>query len=135
MTSAQNTVQMGQLGIRSVLNTSMNNALRQALESQLREYDAIETQADAIASARGWDLPSVDPAIRFMSGMMARARLMGGDHDSKIAAMMIQGNTKGVILGKKNLHKSDHKDKTVESLCQRLLDREQENIEQMQGFL
>lgn len=135
MTSALNTVQMGQLGIRSVLDYSTRTELRQALESQLREYDSIETQADELAAARGWELPEVDPAIRFMSNMMARARLIGREPDSKIAAMMIQGNTRGVILGQKNLHRSDHHDKTVEGLCQRLLDMEQENIRQMQGFL
>ncbi len=36
------TTQMGKSGIRSVMDISMRPALRQALESQLKEYDAIE---------------------------------------------------------------------------------------------
>ena len=56
------TVQMGQVGIRSVLDTSMRPGLRKALENQLRELDTIESEAHVIASQRGWDLPELDPA-------------------------------------------------------------------------
>lgn len=135
LTSALNTVQMGQIGIRSVLDRSVRTDVRQALESQLKEYDSIETQVDAIAASRGWQLKEVDPAVRAMSNMMSRVRLAGGDTDSKIAAMMIQGNTRGMILGLKNLHRFSKKDLPVENVCQKLLDFEVENIRQMQGYL
>ena len=54
LSSLLKTTQMGQLGIRSCLNSSMRPGLRKALESQLREYDTIESEAHAIASQRGW---------------------------------------------------------------------------------
>lgn len=41
LSSLLKTTQMGQLGIRSVLDTDIKPELRQAVESQLREYDAI----------------------------------------------------------------------------------------------
>jgi len=53
LSSILKTTQMGQIGIRSVLDTGVGPGLRTALESQLREYDAIESQAHAIASQRG----------------------------------------------------------------------------------
>lgn len=135
LTSALNTVQMGQLGIRSALDYTIRTDLKQALESQLKEYDAIETQVDAIASSRSWELKEIDPAVRMMSNMMLKMRLIGGDTDSKIAAMMINGNTRGMILGLKNLHRFHSNDPKVENLCQKLLDTEVENIRQMQGYL
>lgn len=135
LTSALNTVQMGQLGIRSALDQTFRADLRQALESQLKEYDGIETQVDSIASSRGWELKEIDPAVRVMSNMMLKMRLIGGDTDSKIASMMINGNTRGMILGLKNLHRFSGKDAPVENLCQKLLDTEVENIRQMQGYL
>ena len=135
LTSALNTVQMGQLGIRSALDYTVRADLKQALESQLKEYDAIETQVDAIASSRSWELREIDPAVRLMSNMMLKMRLIGGDADSKIAAMMINGNTRGMILGLKNLHRFHRDDPKVENVCQKLLDTEIENIRQMQGFL
>ena len=57
LSSLLKTTQMGQLGIRSVLETEMAPALRQAMESQLREYDAIETQAHSIAAQRNSGIP------------------------------------------------------------------------------
>ena len=135
LTSALNTVQMGQIGIRSALDYTVRADLRQALESQLKEYDEIETQLDSIASSRCWELKEVDPAVRIMSNMMLKARLIGGDTDSKIAAMMINGNTRGMILGLKNLHRFHSNDPKVENVCQKLLDTEIENIRQMQGYL
>lgn len=129
------TVQMGQVGIRSVLDTSVRTDLRKALQSQLREYDTIETQAHSIASSRGWELREVNPAVRKMADMMTKARLSYGKINSKVAAMMIQGNTRGMIIGLKDMHQCEHVDDEVSGLFQKLLDTETANIRQMQGFL
>lgn len=135
LSSILKTTQMGQIGIRSVLDTSMRPGLRKALESQLQEYDSIESEAHAIASQRGWELSELDPAIRFMSNMMAKMQLTRGNADSKIAGMMIQGNTRGMIKGLKNSHQFTSQDEQVSTLTQKLLDCEKANIRQMQGFL
>lgn len=135
LSSILKTTQMGQIGIRCVLDTSMRPGLRKALESQLHEYDSIETEAHAIASQRGWELKELDPAVRMMSDMMTRMKLGGRNSDSKIADMMIQGNTKGMIKGIKNLHQFDGVDEQVQILTQKLLDCENANIRQMQSFL
>ena len=135
LSSVLKTTQMGQIGIRSVLDTSMRPALRKALESQLREYDSIETEAHSIASQRGWELRELDPGIRMMTDMMTRMKLHGRNTDSKIAGMMIQGNTKGMIKGLKNIHQFPDQDDQVSTLSQKLLDCETANIRQMQTFL
>ena len=135
LTSLLKTTQMGQVGIRSVLDTSMRPGIRKALESQLREYDAIETEAHALASQRGWELRELDPAIRMMSDMMTRMKLGGQGSESKIADMMIQGNTKGMIKSLKDLHQFTGDDERVRTLSQKLLDCENANIRQMQQYL
>lgn len=135
LSSMLKTTQMGQIGIRSVLDTTMRPSLRKALESQLQEYDSIETEAHAIATQRGWELPELDPAVRFMADMMTKAKLSYGNTDSKIAGMMIQGNTKGMITGLKNAHQFNKQDDQVNALSQKLLDCETANIRQMQNFL
>lgn len=135
LSSVLKTTQMGQVGIRSVLDISMRPGLRKALESQLREYDAIESEAHAIATQRGWELPELDPARRFLSDAMVRMKLTRGNCDSKIADMMIQGNTKGMIKGLKNLHQFPKQDDQVSIISQKLLDCETANIRQMQAFL
>lgn len=135
LTSLLKTTQMGQVGIRSVLDTSMRPGIRKALESQLKEYDAIETEAHALASQRGWELRELDPAIRMMSDMMTRMKLSGQGSESKIADMMIQGNTKGMIKSLKDLHQFTGDDERVRTLSQKLLDCENANIRQIQQYL
>lgn len=125
----------GQIGIRSVLDTSMRPGLRKALESQLREYDSIETEAHSIATQRGWDMDELDPSVRLWSNLMTRMKLNGRNTDSKIADMMIQGNTKGMIKGLKTLHQFGQQDEQINTLSQKLLDCENANIRQMQGYL
>lgn len=135
LSSLLKTTQMGQVGIRSVLDTTMEPGLRKALESQLREYDSIETEAHAIASRRGWELPELDPAVRMMSNMVVKMKLTGRGNDTKIADMMIQGNTKGLVKGLRNLHQFQGDDQAVEILSRKLLDCENANIRQMEEFL
>lgn len=135
LSSVLKTAQMGQVGIRSLLDTTMQPALRSALESQLLEYDAIETEAHAIASQRGWELRELDPAVRFLSDRMTRMKLVGSNRDSRIADMMIQGNTRGLIQGIRGLHQYPSRDDRVSGISQKLLDCETANIRQMQQFL
>ena len=135
LSSVLKTTQMGQVGIRSVLDTTMRPGLRKALESQLREYDSIETEAHSIASQRGWEVRELDPAVRFLSDMAVRMKLNGRDTDSKIAGMMIQGNTKGMVKGLKDRHRFSSSDEQIQILSQKLLDCETANIRQMQDFL
>ena len=129
------TTQMGQVGIRAVNNYAEKQTLKNALKDQLQEYDAIEREANAIANSRGWDLKNLDPMSKSMSKMYARMNLSFGKADSKIAAMMIQGNTRGLIKGIKNLHHGENVDARVATLSQKLLDCESANIKQMQGYL
>ena len=135
LSSVLKTAQMGQVGIRSVLDTRMRPGLRKALEQQLREYDQIETEAHALASQRGWELKDLDPALRMMSNMVTRMKLSAGGSESKIADMMIQGSTKGMIKGLRNMHQFPREDSRITALSQKLLDTENANIRQMQAFL
>ena len=135
LSSILKTTQMGQIGIRSILNEPLQPSLRTELKNQLHEYDAIEKEAHGIAKARGWELKELNPAIKGMTNMMTHTRLSYGELDSKAAAMMIQGNTRGIIKGFKNLNQYPPSDQQVNALAQRLIDIEETNNHQLQGFL
>lgn len=135
LTSVLKTSQMGQVGIHSVLESAMEPGLRKALEAQLHEYDSIETEAHAIASQRGWELPELDPGARFLADRMTRLKLLGKNSDSRIADMMIQGNTQGMIKGLRDLHRFCGTDVQINALSQKLLDCETAGIRQMQSYL
>lgn len=129
------TIQISQVEIRSVLDTPMPSSLRSTLETQLKEYDAMETEAYTIALQRGWELPEVDPGRRFLKDRITRMKLNVRNPDSRIADLLIRGNTDGMIRGLKNLHQTENQDRQVRILSQKLLDCETAHIRQMQQFL
>ena len=129
------TVQMGQCGIRSVQDKASGTGLRRALHDQLTEYDAIERQAYDLATRRGWLMEPLDAGVERMAAMTARMQLLGSNTDSKIAKMLVQGNTRGMIKSLKNLHQCSQIDGQVDELAQKLLNRERENIRQASEFL
>lgn len=129
------TIQISQVEIRSVLDTPMPSSLRSTLETQLKEYDAMETEAYTIALQRGWELPEVDPGRRFLKDRITRMKLNVRNTDSQIADILIRGNTNGMIQGLKNLHQLETQDRQVRILSQKLLDCEIAHIRQMQQFL
>lgn len=135
LSSLLKTTQMGQVGISSVEGAANSQELKNALSSQQREYDKIEKETYALAKERGWELTELHPAARTMADMASRGKLMYGKNDSKIAVMMVQGNTRGVIKSLKNLHRYHQNDGSVTQLCEKLLDCEKENIRQMERFL
>lgn len=129
------TTQMGQAGIKSVLDRPMNPALYQALVSQMQEYAQIESSAQRLLDDR--KLPPAKGRSSTIPGskLVARAKLATGNANSKIAGMMIQGNTRGMILGLRNMHQYSQSDPDVCTLSQRLLDTETANIRQMKPYL
>lgn len=135
LSSLLKTTQMGQVGIRSVEKAANGTQLKKALKSQLDEYNTIEQEAYALAAQRGWTLSELNPMARTMADMASRSKLMYNKNDSKIAEMMVQGNTRGVIKSLKNLHRYHQNDGQVTAMAQRLLDCENNNIKQMEGFL
>ena len=135
LSSLLKTTQMGQVGIRSVEKAANGTQLKSALKSQLQEYNDIEKETYALAKERGWELKELNPMARTMADMAARSKLMYNKNDSKIAEMMVQGNTRGVIKSLKNLHRYHQNDGQVTAMAQKLLDCENNNIKQMEGFL
>lgn len=135
LASILKTTQMGQVGIRAVTDYVSRVDLKNALQDQLKEYDAIERETNAIAATRGWELKDLDPMAKMMSKMYTRTNLSFGNVDSKVAAMMIQGNTRGIIKGLKNIHHCEDADSRIKTISQKLLDCETANIKQMQGYL
>ena len=88
LSSILKTTQAGQISIQKVLDTSMRPGLRKALQSQLQEYNAIESDAYALAAQRGWELQEIQPGKRMVAGIMTGMKLSHGNSDSKIADMM-----------------------------------------------
>lgn len=135
LSSLLKTTQMGQVGIRCLMNRPLHPQLKAALGRQLKEYDDLERRGNALCRQRRWQTKPLDPGARLMADMMTRLQLGFGNSDSRAAAMMIRGNTRGVIKGIKNLNHRKGSDPQVEELTRSLIQTEENNIRAMQGFL
>ncbi|MBE6977214.1 MAG: hypothetical protein E7438_01030 [Ruminococcaceae bacterium] len=135
LTSMLHTVQMGQSGIRCVMDNAVGTGLKTELRNQLKEYDALEKQTLKLAQKYNLQLKNLNPVVETMSSMMAKMQLMGGEQDSKIAGMLIQGNTRGMIQGLKNMRKSIATSADVKELAKQLVNTENINIQKSQTFL
>ena len=129
------TSQMGINGINVVMDKTRQPALRQALKVQRREYSDIEQKAKLLAQRKGYKIDQIKPITRRMGAMISKGQLLVGEPDSKIAGMMIQGNTRGMILSLKNMRRCDQPDQQVAQLAQKLLETEKNNIDSMEGFV
>lgn len=135
LSSIVKTSQIAQVTIHSIIGYAVCPGLKNALKLQLREYHSIERETRSIAAARGWELEFLPLTAKLLASLMIRVQLSSGRVDSKIAAKIIQCNTKGMIKCFQNRHQQNRSDTPVAILSQKLLDCETANIKQMQGFL
>ena len=129
------TTEMGRDGIQSVLPHAEDETFHQALEQQLTEYEKLYGATGKMLRERGQEPKGLNPMVKASSEMMSAMKTMADHSTSKIAEMMIQGNTKGMIKGLKTLHQFGQQDEQINTLSQNLLDCENANIRQMQGYL
>lgn len=135
LASLLKTTQLGQVSIRSVLDSTMRPGLRILLKDQLLEYDALEAEVHSLAAQRGWEMRDMDPAKRFMTDRLIRLKLSGRNYDSEIASLMIQGTTKNMIQSLKNSRQYPVEDEGLQILARKLIDCETAAIQQMRAFL
>ena len=133
--SMHRTTRTAQTGLRAVLKTSMEPELKSALVSQLREYDSIGEEVKALEMRRGIQVPRSHSALQNMIERMTRLKLGKKERSYRIANMIIQGNTQGMIVSLRDRHQYAGKDLEVKELNKKLIYTEIENIRQMKPFL
>ena len=135
LSSILKTAQMGQVGIRAIMHADLNDELKNALQNQLGEYDRIESRAKNLATTEKLNPKELNQMSKTMAKSTTKARLSYGNKSSKAAAMMIQGNTRGIVKSLKNLNHYNHSNPRIEALAKDLLNCEENNAQQMQRFV
>lgn len=126
---------MGRDGIDAVIKYAPCQPLTDALRQQRAEYGELCDAATRMLAKRGGQ-PEPLPMGAKMGLSMSRTRnAFSHPSASKIAEMMISGNTKGVIKSIQHHRQYMGKDERVTDLSKKLLETEQSNIEQMKPFL
>ena len=136
LNSIRRSTQMGCYGIKSVMNETVNRDFRNALRSQLNESESIYSEADRLLRERGGKAHNIGPVARYGSMLSAKMRVRTSlDPTAKIAEMMLEGNTRGMIKSMQNIRTMGVLDPKVSTLSRRLLQTEQANCNQMKQFL
>ena len=129
------TARMGHDGIDAVMKYSGCRPLTDALRQQKAEYGELGASAVEMIRARG-GCPEPLPMGAKMGLAMSRAKnQFAPPSAAKSAEMMITGNTKGAIKSIQHHRQYLGKDERVTDLSKKLLETEQNNIEQMKPFL
>ena len=129
------TADMGCQGIECVVSKVHNSAMKQALQDQYCEYANIREEAATLLRMRNEIPTGIGAAAKLSSIMMANGKLMRDHSPSKIAEMTIQGNNMGVTKTIRHLHDYRGQDPQVKGLTQKLLEKEESNVEQLKPFL
>lgn len=136
LNAIRQTTQMGCYGIKTVLNETANREFRSALRSQMNEYEEIYNEADRLLQERSGQVKDINPMAKYGSAMMSKMRVRTSPNPTaKIAEMMLQGNTRGMVKSMHNIRTMGVLDPKVSSLSKRLLQTEQANIDQMKRYL
>ncbi len=136
LNSVRKATQMGCYGIRSVINECADRNLREELGAQLREYEQIFSESDAMLRDRGDAAKNINPMAKYGSMMSSKMKIrMSKDPSAKVAELMIQGNTRGMMKSIHNLRTMGVLDPKVSSLSNRLLQTEQANIDTLKQYL
>ncbi len=136
LNSIRKTTEMGAYGIRAVMEETQDPALYKELKAQLSEYEKIYDEADALLKDRGGTAKNVNPMAKLSSSMTAKMQIrMSKDPNAKVADLMMQGNTKGMIKSIHNNRTMGVLDPKVSNLSNRLLQTEQANIDTLKTYL
>lgn len=129
------TSEMGIEGLQNVTGMIHDTALQKAVQSQIAEYQNISKRSAELLRSKGENPKSPNLMARLSSEVMSTVQTITDSSASKIAEMVIQGNTMGITKGLKHLHDYAGDDCQIRGLAEKLLQTEECNIEQMKPFL
>lgn len=127
--------EMGRDSIEDLTARTSDAQFRDALSHQRNEYQSIMDHADKLLSKRGHSPESVGSMAKVGAKMMVDAKTLIDPTVSNMAGMMIDGSTRGIVKVTSELNGYNSLDGDVRDLAERLLQTEQNNIDQMRQFL
>lgn len=136
LNSIRKSTEMGIYGIQTVMEETADTSLCRELSNQLEEYERIYEEADDLLRDRGGKAKNVNPMAKLGSSLSAKMKIrMAKDPGAKVAELMVQGNTKGMIKSIHNNRTLPVLDPKVSTLSTRLLQTEQSNIDTLKTYL
>ena len=127
--------EMGKHGLSQLMEKTDDAPFRKALESQLNEYQSIMDSSRQLLLQRGVTPDSVGTTAKAMSSMMTTFKTLSDTSTSKMAEMLVQGNTMGIVKITKHLKEYPDASSEAKELAKKVLHTEENNVHQTKSFL
>lgn len=127
--------EMGCLGVKNVRDGKLTMAMDSLLCDQMVRYGKIYQTAGNMLKTRGEEIHRVSPMAKTMAKLSTTRDLKRDATSSHVAEMMIKGNTMGVNKMAQHLRDYDRTDPNITLLAKKMLDVEQEHINELKTFL
>ena len=127
--------EMGRDALTQLIQITNDTKFRKTMEAQLNEYQNVFDSAEKMIQERNEQAKGVGPMAKISSRLMVNAKTMMDSSPSKMAQMLIQGSTMGVVEVTRHMKDYDGSDERVNDISQKLLRTEQQNIEEMKKYL
>lgn len=128
------TADMGCEGIDAV-EKHAEQKMMDELKRERAEYEHIRGEADTLIRHAGEEPSGTGMMAKLSAEMMSAGQMMMDDSRSKIAEMMIQGTTMGIVKTIRHLRDYQGDDEKARKLGQRLLEMQESNVEKMKAYL
>ena len=129
------TADMGASGLEDVLPKTEDQELFSTLEKQKTQYEKVRQEARRLLERQGESVNDASAMAKLSANMMSAGKLLFDASPEKIAEMTIQGTTMGVTKTIQHLRDYDGEDESALRLGERLLEMQEENVEEMKRFL
>lgn len=127
--------EMGISGLSAIIPHTKDDALLHALKQQTAEYKTLSEKSGTLLRAQNQNPKNPNIMAKLSAEVMSTAKTLVDSSASKIAEMVIQGNTMGITAITRNLNAYDGGDAQIRGLAETLLKTQQANVEQMKHFL
>lgn len=126
---------MAQNSLQHILNLSHSSAFTKAIQAQLEGFQKTLETSKEMLKERGKHPDGARLSTKMMADFSQRMNSLLDPSDSKLAEMVIQGNSMGITKLTRQIHDYDGEALSILNFAKQQIRQEQENIEQMKPFL
>lgn len=127
--------EMGCRGITSVRHQAKDPKIDGVLCGQLVKYGKMYHSANSMLKNKGADIEHISPMAKAMTSYTTNRELKRDNSTSHIAEMMIKGSTMGVNKMARHMRDYDGCDPQAVALAKKMLETEEENINELKEYL
>lgn len=127
--------EMGKDTINQLIGISQDEVYKKMLRSQLQEYNMIYDSTDEKLKELNKEAKDINAFSKVSTYVMVNFKTLMNKTPSHISEMLIQGSTMGIIDITKKLKDYADADEEIIALANKLLQLEQNNVEECKKYL